>query len=71
MLEALLLVALMLLNVGCVWLPKLNVVPKRSPTTIAKAMMLLADGNLKEWVHVSEGAGNRDKERIVWRHLEV
>lgn len=50
-LEALLLVTLVLLGVGWVWLPKTNVLPKRSPTTIASAVALLAGGNLEEWVH--------------------
>lgn len=50
-LEALLLVTLILLGVGWVWLPKTNVLPKRSPTTIASAVALLAGGNLEEWVH--------------------
>lgn len=50
-LEALLLVTLVLLGVGWAWLPKTNVLPKRSPTTIASAVALLAGGNLEEWVH--------------------
>lgn len=50
-LEALLLVTLILLGVGWVWLPKTNALPKRSPTTIASAVALLAGGNLEEWVH--------------------
>lgn len=50
-LEALLLATLILLGVGWVWLPKTNVLPKRSPMTIASAIALLAGGNLEEWVH--------------------
>lgn len=49
-LEALLLVSVVLLGVGWVWLPATNVLPKRSPTTIASAVALLAGGNLSEWV---------------------
>lgn len=50
-LEALLLLTLVLLGVGWVWLPKTNVLPKRSPMTIASVVALLAGGNLEEWVH--------------------
>lgn len=54
-LEALLLVTLVLLGVGWVWLPKTNVLPKRSPTTIASAAALLAGGNLMEWPSEEDG----------------
>lgn len=60
-LEALLLVTLILLGVGWVWLPKTNVLPKRSPTTIASAVALLAGGNLEEWVHEIDSDVTRDR----------
>lgn len=49
-LEALLLVTLILLGVGWLFLPKTDVLPKRSPTTIASAVALLSGGNLREWL---------------------
>lgn len=70
-LEALLLMTLILLGVGWVWLPKTNVLPKRSPTTIASAVALLAGGNLEEWVHeldsgATEEHGGPGKTNKFW-----
>lgn len=47
-LEALLLAAAMLLLLGWATLPRTNVLPDRSPTTVAGAVALLAGGNLLE-----------------------
>lgn len=61
-LEALLLAAVMLLLVGWATLPRTNVLPNRSPTTIAGAVALLAGGNLLE--HLPEDAEWRGKEGV-------
>lgn len=61
-LEALLLAAAVLLLVGWATLPRTNVLPDRSPTTIAGAMALLAGGNLLE--RLPEDAEWRGKEGV-------
>lgn len=61
-LEALLLAAAVLLLVGWATLPRTNVLPDRSPTTIASAVALLAGGNILE--HLPEDAEWRGKEGV-------
>ncbi|KAG8169490.1 hypothetical protein KVR01_000235 [Diaporthe batatas] len=68
-LEALLLVTLVLLVVGWVWLPNTNVLPKRSPNTIASAVALLAGGNLTEWLHEEDGCVDTMKFWLGWEDL--
>lgn len=65
-LQALLLVTLILLGVGWVWLPHTNVLPKRSPNTVASAVALLAGGNLSEWVHEEDGCVDMMKFWLGW-----
>lgn len=61
-LEALLLAAAVLLLVGWATLPRTNVLPNRSPTTIASAVALLAGGDLLE--RLPEDAEWRGKEGV-------
>lgn len=69
-LEALLLATLILLGVGWLWLPKTDVLPKRSPTTIASAVALLAGGNMREWLGedggISSSLGGRWDKTKFW-----
>lgn len=61
-LEALLLAAAVLLLLGWATLPRTNVLPDRSPTTVAGAVALLAGGNLLE--RLPEDAEWRSKKDI-------